>query len=117
MTSRAGLYDQAITIVNREYASDLGLDEIAFRIVTSRRQLQRVFSEVGHTTFRDYLTRVRMEKAAELLAQQDLSVKEVARRVGYRQSAQFAKAFRRYIGDRPSMYRASGQEDGGVPLH
>jgi AraC family transcriptional regulator of adaptative response / methylphosphotriester-DNA alkyltransferase methyltransferase len=35
-------------------------------------------------------------------------VREVAHRVGYRQPAQFAKAFRRYRGVSPSDYRASG---------
>ena len=47
-----------------------------------------------------------MERAAELLASGDLTVREVAHRVGYRQPAQFAKAFRRHHGVAPSDYRA-----------
>jgi AraC family transcriptional regulator, regulatory protein of adaptative response / methylphosphotriester-DNA alkyltransferase methyltransferase len=105
---RTSLLAEANAIVDREYASELSLDDIARRVASSRRQLQRAYAEIGHTTFRDYLTRVRMDRAAEMLAGQTLTVREVAHRVGYRQPAQFAKAFRRYRGVAPSDFRASG---------
>jgi two-component system response regulator YesN len=92
-------------IVEVEYASDLELDDIARRVASSRRQLQRAYAEIGGTTFREHLTRVRMERAAGLLANGSLTVREVARRVGYRQPAQFAKTFRRHLGTVPSAYR------------
>ena len=50
-----------------------------------------------------------MAKAAEMLATRALTVREVAHRVGYRQPAQFAKAFRRYQGVAPSDFRANGR--------
>ena len=103
---RTSLYEEATEIVDQEYGSDLSLDEIARRVASSRRQLQRAYAEIGQTTFRDHLTRVRMEKASELLASRALTVREVAHRVGYRQPAQFAKAFRRHLGVAPSDYRA-----------
>src|SRR5207248_6383804 len=93
-------------IVSAEYERDLALDEIARRVASSRRQLQRAYAEIGHTTFRTHLTGVRMDVAAELLARGPLTVREVAHRVGYRQPAQFAKAFRRHHGASPSAYRA-----------
>ena len=49
-----------------------------------------------------------MERAAELLATRMFTVREVAHRVGYRQPAQFAKAFRRHRGVSPSDFRAGG---------
>ena len=104
---RASLLAEANAIVEREYASELSLDDIARRVASSRRQLQRAYAEIGHTTFRDYLTRVRMDRAAEMLAGQTLTVREVAHRVGYRQPAQFAKAFRRHRGVAPSDFRAA----------
>jgi AraC family transcriptional regulator of adaptative response / methylphosphotriester-DNA alkyltransferase methyltransferase len=103
---RASLLEEANAIVEREYASDLSLDDIARRVASSRRQLQRAYAEIGGTTFRDHLTHVRMERAAELLSSQGLTVREVAHRVGYRQPAQFAKAFRRRRGVAPSDFRS-----------
>ena len=104
---RTSLFDDAVAIVEHEFASDLSLDDIARRVASSRRQLQRAYAEIGNTTFRDHLTRVRMERAAELLTGRGLTVREVAFRVGYRQPAQFAKAFRRQHGASPSDFRAT----------
>jgi transcriptional regulator GlxA family with amidase domain len=102
---RRRLYLEAAEIVQREYSDDLALDEIAHRVAASRRQLQRAFAEAGHTTFREYLQRVRMARAAELLRDRSRPVKRVASEVGYRQPAQFAKAFRRHHGRPPSHAR------------
>lgn len=103
---RTSLYDEACSIVEAEYGDDLALDDIARRVASSRRQLQRAYAEIGQTTFRDHLTAVRMERAADLLRARTLTVREIAQRVGYRQPAQFAKAFRRQHGLAPSEYRA-----------
>ena len=102
---RTSLFRDAVAIVETEYGSDLSLDDIARRVASSRRQLQRSYAEIGNTTFREHLTGIRMERAAELLGVRNLTVREVAHRVGYRQPAQFAKAFRRHHGLAPSAFR------------
>ena len=107
---RSSLFEDATAIVEREYAADLSLDDIARRVASSRRQLQRAYAEIGNTTFRDHLTRVRMDRAAELLERRSVTVREVANRVGYRQPAQFAKAFRRHLGVAPSDFRAAAPQ-------
>ena len=104
---RTSLFNDAVAIVEQDYATDISLDDIARRVASSRRQLQRAYAEIGGTTFREHLTRVRMERAAELLERRGLTVREVAHRVGYRQPAQFAKAFRRHRGLAPSAFRSS----------
>jgi len=102
---RQDLFAEVAAIIEVEYGDQLTLDEIAHRVASSRRQLQRAFAEVGETSFREYLTAFRMDRAAELLAMSNLTVREVAGQVGYRQPAQFAKAFRRRHGEAPSEYR------------
>jgi transcriptional regulator GlxA family with amidase domain len=110
---RASLFQDAAAILADEYAGEVSLDDVARRVASSRRQLQRAFAEVGGTTFREHLTRVRMQRAAELLGSGGpLTVREVAHRVGYRQPAQFAKAFRRHLGVAPSEYRSNGHVGG-----
>lgn len=103
---RRALFEEAVAIIEREYARDLELDEVARRVATSRRQLQRAFAESGDTSFRTLLGEVRMRRARELLTEGAAPVRDVARRVGYRQPAQFAKAFRRRFGAPPSRYRS-----------
>ena len=104
---RRALFEDAAEIVRAEYPEPLALDDVARRVAASRRQLQRAFSEAGETTFRTYLQKVRMAQAAQLLRQDAMPVNRVARTVGYRQPAQFAKAFRRHHGAPPSAFRDS----------
>jgi AraC family transcriptional regulator of adaptative response / methylphosphotriester-DNA alkyltransferase methyltransferase len=108
---RTSLFQDATSIVESEFAQDLSLDDIARRVASSRRQLQRAYAEIGNTTFREHLTGVRMDRAAEMLAARGPTVREVAHRVGYRQPAQFAKAFRRHHGVSPSSYRSDRRFD------
>ena len=107
LAARSELLRDAREIMHSDFASDLSLDEVAARIATSRRHLQRVFAEIAGTGFREELAAIRMDAAAELLETTPLPIADIARRVGYRQSAQFAKAFRAHRGVLPSIYRAT----------
>lgn len=105
LSTRAALLHDAVQVMEAEHAKNLSVGTVARRIATSRRQLQRCFAEHDDASFRSCLARIRMEEAAKLLAETPLPVREVAYRVGYRQPAQFAKAFRRRHGVSPSVYR------------
>ena len=107
MSRRQDIYRDAVAVIRQDYATDLTVQAVAHEIGTSRRQLQRVFDEVGGASFRTVLTRVRMQNASVLLRETDAPVAAVARRVGYSQPAQFAKTFRRLYGAAPSAYRNS----------
>jgi AraC family transcriptional regulator, regulatory protein of adaptative response / methylphosphotriester-DNA alkyltransferase methyltransferase len=110
---RRAVYEEAVQVIEREYATDLDLDALAREIATSRRQLQRVFAEVGETSFRECLAKVRMRHAARLLREGAIPVREVAQSVGYRQPAQFAKAFRRHHGTPPSSIKGRAADTNG----
>jgi len=103
---REDLLRDALDVMRAEHARELSLDEVARHVATSRRHLQRVFREVHGEPFRSALTHIRLERAAELLAEADASrIRDVARAVGYQEPAQFAKAFRRRYGVVPSEFR------------
>jgi AraC family transcriptional regulator of adaptative response / methylphosphotriester-DNA alkyltransferase methyltransferase len=102
---REQLYHEAMTLIASDYSRDLQLEGVARELATSRRQLQRAFAEVGNTSFRDELAKVRMHHARALLAADAIPVRAVAASVGYHQPAQFAKSFRRHHGKAPSTYR------------
>src|SRR3954470_18574379 len=107
ISHRTSLFEDAVAIVEAEYAGEISLDDIAHRVASSRRQLQRAYAEIGRTTFREHLTAVRMDRAAGMVTTRSLTVGEGAHRVGYPQPAQFATAFRRHHGRAPSDYRAA----------
>jgi transcriptional regulator GlxA family with amidase domain len=112
---REELYREAMALIARDYANDLQLEGVARMLATSRRQLQRAFAEIGDTSFRDELAKVRMHHARTLLAADSIPVRAVAARVGYHQPAQFAKSFRRHHGQAPSAYRKERRAGGGSP--
>jgi AraC family transcriptional regulator of adaptative response / methylphosphotriester-DNA alkyltransferase methyltransferase len=101
---RRELFEEAAAIIALEYPDRLELESVAHRLASSPRQLQRAFAEAAETSFRSYLRRARIERAAELLAD-GWSVSEAARAVGYSQPAHFAKAYRRERGRLPRMDR------------
>ena len=109
VTRRRALFVEAAAIIEAEYRDRINLDDVAHRVATSRRQLQRAFAEAGETSFRTYVQRVRMDRAARLLLESSAPVSEVSRAVGYRQPAQFAKAFRRHHGRPPSSFRGESR--------
>jgi iron complex transport system substrate-binding protein len=94
-----------VRLIEAEYRHGLTLDGAARRLATSRRQLQRVLAEVGGTNYRALVLRIRMRDARHALVATDLSVRDVARAVGYAEAADFGKAFRRYHGISPTHYR------------
>src|SRR3954467_12454789 len=79
---REELYREAMVLIARDYASDLQLEGVARTLATSRRQLQRAFSEVGDTSFRDELAKVRMRHARALLAADGIPVPTAAASAG-----------------------------------
>jgi AraC family transcriptional regulator, regulatory protein of adaptative response / methylphosphotriester-DNA alkyltransferase methyltransferase len=108
---RRALLTEATVAIEAHHADpDLSLERVARRIATSSRQLQRVFAEVAGTTFRAELNAVRMQHAAELLQTSSLPVGAIARRVGHRQPAQFANAFRRHHGLSPTGWRRAARD-------
>ncbi len=106
---RRQLLADAKRVIGRRYGEfDLSLSDIADDVGCSPRQLQRVFREVGETDFRSYLLLVRMERARQLLSRErgGLTVREAARRVGYREASGLRQQFVRYFGTNPSDIRA-----------
>jgi|SRR3712207_1101529 len=103
---RQRIWDGARAVVHQRFADPLTVDDVSAEVFASRRQVQRVFLEVGDTTFREYLCVIRMRAAALLLVRTPLPVGGVARRVGYSSRAQFARSFRRVHGVTPLQYRA-----------
>jgi len=73
----------------------------------STSRLQAVFREVTGYPPLDYLRRLRVEEARRLLADDRLSVKEIAARTGFRDTSHFSKVFRREDGLAPAHYRAA----------
>ena len=81
----------------------------------SRGYLTTAFKRVYGISVQEYLLRVRMQKAKELLKATELQIQEIGERVGYEDQLNFSRIFRKYEGISPSEYRrrANGTETDG----
>ena len=114
LAERHRLYLLARLLVKRRYHEPLTLGVVAKALASSPRQIQRVYAQFGSATFQDDLLATRMVAAAELLSQPTITVRDVARRVGYRQPPHFARTFRRRYGVSPSVFRARLPQGDGL---
>ncbi len=80
-------------------------DSVAAELHLGLRTLQRRLAE-EQTSFSEVLDRVRRELALELI-QADLPLSEIAARCGFSDSRALSRAFRRWMGTTPSLYRGA----------
>ena len=85
----------------------MSVGELADRLYTSRSRLCATFKAETGESVGAYVRRRRTQRACELLADDALSVAQVAERLGYPQQAAFAQAFRQETGLSPSAWRAA----------
>ena len=85
--------------------SSLTVDGLARQLGLTPRTLARRFKAATGETVIEYVQRLRVALARELLERERLSVETVARRVGYEDVAFFRRLFRKHTGSTPSAHR------------
>ncbi|PZD94214.1 DNA-binding response regulator [Paenibacillus sambharensis] len=88
--------------IHEHYAKELTLAELSDKVFISRNHLSIIFKNITGETFNNYLTRVRIEKARELLMERNMLVYEVAERVGYKNIPYFSTLFKKITGMNPT---------------
>lgn len=91
--------------IQGNYFKDIGLEEVADSVFLSPIYFSRLFKKQTHENFVDYLLKVRMSNALELLKDPTLKIYEVSVRVGYKNSKYFYKLFKEHTGFTPAEYR------------
>lgn len=102
-----GLLKEAVRYIDANYScEDISLNRVAREVNISANYLSAVFSQEMGTTFVEYLTARRMEKARELLRTSELRSGEIALAVGYKDPHYFSFLFKKTQGCTPRDYRA-----------
>ena len=81
------------------------IEELAHRYLINPTTLKTVFKEVYGSSLAAHMKEHRMERAAALLRETDLSVAEIAGQVGYESQSKFTAAFKEPFGQLPKEYR------------
>lgn len=99
-------------IVEERLANPPSLVELAAMVGTNECTLKSAFrKELGETVF-GLIFRLRMERAAELIAHGDLPMADIAQSLGYDYASHFTSAFRRFYGQSPTAFRLAYQKAG-----
>lgn len=101
----SALVKRAIAYVHQHYEHPFSRQEIAAFVGVSERYLTEIVHQELGLSLWEYLNRFRMAQARALLRSTDLSIGEVAARVGIENSHYFARIFRRQSGLSPTAYR------------
>jgi AraC-like DNA-binding protein len=86
---------------------ELSLTKVAKLVHISANHLSEKFKEVTGVNFVDYIARIRVGKARDLLQNQQLRISEIAFAVGFQSLSQFNRVFKKLSGRSPSAYRAA----------
>lgn len=99
--------DLVVSYMRAHLADDVSLDELAALVNLSKYHFLRMFARTTGLTPHRYLSRLRLEAAADLLRGGTLPVQRVALMCGYGSPSRFAAAFQRAYGCTPTAYRRS----------
>lgn len=99
------LVDRIRELLLAHYSRKLTLEEIASRVSLSTSYLSKIFKEETGQTVIEYLTEIRLKRARELMLEEDLSLEEVAQRVGFSDASYLSRVFKREEGITPGQFK------------
>lgn len=100
----------ATAIMKAEYPKGITVEEVAARLHLNRSYFSKLFMQIVGVSPGDYLSELRMKRAAELLLGSSYSVAVVAASVGYSDQFIFSRAFKRRFGVSPRRYRPASED-------
>lgn len=102
---RSARLKKALALIETEYAAPLSLERLASAAGMSPKYFCRVFRDAVHRSPTDYLNWYRIERAREMLAQEEsVAVTRAALETGFSDVNYFIRLFRRYVGTTPGRY-------------
>lgn len=96
---------QVLEFIEKNYTSQITLQELSASVSMSPKYFCRFFSEMTHQTPMDYLNRQRIEQACYQLSTTDDSITEIAYRNGFNDLSYFIRTFKKYKGITPGKYK------------
>ncbi|SFS71735.1 helix-turn-helix domain-containing protein [Paenibacillus sp. BC26] len=110
--SRGGIKKQlskdiarSVRFIQDRFHEDISLQQIAQYLELTPNYLSVLFKKELQMNFSEYLNRIRLEKAKELLLGTNLRSYEVAQQVGFTDDSYFSRAFKKHTGVRPNGFR------------
>lgn len=101
-------YEEITAYIDRHYAEDLSLTGLAGMYGLSPNYFSTLFKKKAGCNFIHYLTSLRIAESKRLLLETNLTIREIAERVGYYSASFFIRSFKKAEEITPSEYRRKG---------
>jgi len=101
---------KAKRIIENEYMTIDGIYDISQRLGVSQSHISRIFSDELKVTPIEYLTKVRLQEAVNILNESGESIESIALRCGFSCGNYFSKVFRKHMHISPNEYRMRNKE-------
>jgi len=105
MDKNEKLVHKVRTVIDQNYDQPITINSLSEQVYLSPNYLRSLFKEKTGMTIHDYMTRIRLGKAKELLADGSLKIQDIAQRVGYESTSYFISLFVKNQGVTPNEYR------------
>lgn len=105
LAMHSGTFSQVarvLKIMQSDYAGKLDVEQLADKARMSASAFHRAFKEITSDSPIQYLKKIRLTKARDLMVQESLKAYIAADQVGYESSSQFSREFKRYFGQSPA---------------
>lgn len=103
-SSTAMLIEETFEYLKRHYKENVSVDQLAGMIGLSTSHFSKLFKEkIGYSP-KDYLIRLRINRAKQFLEFSDCHLKDVAQKVGYPDEFYFSRIFKKIVGVSPSQF-------------
>lgn len=95
----------AVRYIREHFNENIAVNDLAERYGMSPNYFSSVFKKEMKQSPVNYITELRMKKAMELLEHSEMSVVDIAKKVGYEEGQYFFRVFKKYAGMTPLNYR------------
>lgn len=97
--------DAALEYIHENFSSNLTLNEIASAANVHPAHLARVFRNTRNCTIAEYIRRLRIESAREMLINSDLTLAQISSETGFSDQSHFTKVFKRLTNKTPREFK------------
>lgn len=95
----------ALDYLRANYKDEVTLEDLALALNVTPQYLSKIFKEDTGTTFKEYLTELRIEASKMLLKENEMSIKDICYQVGYNDTSYFIRAFKKFEGITPKDFQ------------
>lgn len=93
--------------INDNYNQKIRIDDVSKELCICRSEVCKLFKEELHTTFIEYLTKLRIERAIQLLNSSEANITQISELVGFNSSSYFTETFKKFFKMSPLEYKNS----------